>query len=312
MTNPTFDASQYTYNVTFSDTNQEYIGLCAEFPSLSHLDKTRTASLQGIKKLVANVVSDMLENNEELPVPLKLRNSQPVEFGPSNDDLPEVQLEIRAAQYDCDPDTMDFDTMQGWIGHSCKTDPSPTAEITAWHIGWLARELSTHRELETRDANAWPWDPTRSVAGQYEERYSPPPVYAAVVEANRRARQAVAVSLGLFGRGPSPQTEASSNVVEPGLRHAMLKSLAGAMRCQGCGYEEIESALLAANKVRCNPPKSDTEVKSIARWAAIQSVQLFSARCSIDSKALEPSSEQDIDGPPRTVPSDTRTDPHDA
>jgi len=50
----------------------------------------------------------------------------------------------------------------------------------------------------------------------------------------------------------------------------MLKSLAGAMRFRGSGYIEIEAALLAANKIRCKPPKSNTEVKAIARWGAEQ------------------------------------------
>ena len=62
----------------------------------------------------------------------------------------------------------------------------------------------------------------------------------------------------------------AAGVVEPGQRHAMLKSLAGAMRFRGSGYSEIETALLAANKARCKPPKSDAEVKAIARWAAEQ------------------------------------------
>ena len=59
-------------------------------------------------------------------------------------------------------------------------------------------------------------------------------------------------------------------IVDPGQRHAMLKSLAGAMRFRGSGYDEIETALLTANKARCNPPKSDAEVRAIARWAAQQ------------------------------------------
>jgi hypothetical protein len=61
-----------------------------------------------------------------------------------------------------------------------------------------------------------------------------------------------------------------SGIVEPGQRHAMLKSLAGAMRFRGSGYAEIEAALLSANKARCQPPKSDSEVRAIARWAAEQ------------------------------------------
>src|SRR6185436_7521750 len=55
-----------------------------------------------------------------------------------------------------------------------------------------------------------------------------------------------------------------------GQRHAMLKSIAGALRFRGAGYDEIEPALLLANKSRCNPPKSDAEVRKIARWAAEQ------------------------------------------
>lgn len=61
-----------------------------------------------------------------------------------------------------------------------------------------------------------------------------------------------------------------AGIVEAGQRHAMLKSLAGAMRFRGSGYDEIEVALLAANTTRCNPPKSVAEVKAIARWAAEQ------------------------------------------
>jgi len=70
--------------------------------------------------------------------------------------------------------------------------------------------------------------------------------------------------------------DAASGVVEPGQRHAMLKSLAGAMRFRGSGYDEIETALLAANKARCNPPKSEAEVKAIARWAAEQPMTTLS------------------------------------
>lgn len=67
-----------------------------------------------------------------------------------------------------------------------------------------------------------------------------------------------------------------AGIVEPGQRHAMLKSMAGAMRFRGASYDEIEAALLAANKGRCNPPKSDAEVKAIARWAANQPMSTLS------------------------------------
>ena len=44
--------SKYTYRVTWSEEDGEYIGLCAEFPSLSWLARTPEAALRGIRKLV--------------------------------------------------------------------------------------------------------------------------------------------------------------------------------------------------------------------------------------------------------------------
>ena len=63
----------YTYRITWSEADKEYMGLCAEFPSLSWLTKTREAALQGIINLVAEVVSDMQANNENIPQPIATR-----------------------------------------------------------------------------------------------------------------------------------------------------------------------------------------------------------------------------------------------
>jgi len=61
---------RYTYRVTWSDEDKEYVGLCAEFPSLSWLARTPEAALKGIRKVVADVVKDMQENGEPLPEPI--------------------------------------------------------------------------------------------------------------------------------------------------------------------------------------------------------------------------------------------------
>ena len=50
---------RYTYRVTWSEDDSEYVGLCAEFPSLSWLSKTSDAALKGIRKVVAEIVDDM-------------------------------------------------------------------------------------------------------------------------------------------------------------------------------------------------------------------------------------------------------------
>ncbi|WP_022948676.1 type II toxin-antitoxin system HicB family antitoxin [Methylohalobius crimeensis] len=60
----------YTYRVTWSTEDGEYVGLCAEFPSLSWLAKTPEKALRGIRKLVSEVLSDMEDAGETLPVPL--------------------------------------------------------------------------------------------------------------------------------------------------------------------------------------------------------------------------------------------------
>ncbi len=65
---------QYTYRVTWSEEDEEYVGLCAEFPSLSWLAKSYGAALQGIRKVVADVVDDLQTNNEPVPEPLATKH----------------------------------------------------------------------------------------------------------------------------------------------------------------------------------------------------------------------------------------------
>ena len=63
----------YTYRVTWSEEDQEYVGLCTEFPSLSWLTETQESALEGIRQLVANVIFDMKKNKEKIPVPISIR-----------------------------------------------------------------------------------------------------------------------------------------------------------------------------------------------------------------------------------------------
>ena len=61
---------KYTYRVTWSEDDNEYVGLCAEFPSLSWLARTPETALKGIRKLVADVLKDMGINGETVPEPI--------------------------------------------------------------------------------------------------------------------------------------------------------------------------------------------------------------------------------------------------
>lgn len=63
-------ADRYTYRVVWSEEDGEFVGLCAEFPSLSWLDASRDKALGGVVRLVRDTVADMEGNHETPPVPL--------------------------------------------------------------------------------------------------------------------------------------------------------------------------------------------------------------------------------------------------
>ena len=56
----------YTYRVTWSEEDHEFVGLCTEFPSSSWLAATPEAALRGIRRLVANVIDDMSERRDKV------------------------------------------------------------------------------------------------------------------------------------------------------------------------------------------------------------------------------------------------------
>ena len=69
----TMQSDRYIYKISWSEDDQEHVGLCVEFPSLSWLAKTPEAALKGIKKLVEKVIADMQERGEVPPEPLSGR-----------------------------------------------------------------------------------------------------------------------------------------------------------------------------------------------------------------------------------------------
>jgi predicted HicB family RNase H-like nuclease len=68
-----FSPEKYTYRVIWSEEDQEHVGLVAEFPSLSWLAATPGGALNGITKLVAEVLADMVKTKEQPPEPLSLQ-----------------------------------------------------------------------------------------------------------------------------------------------------------------------------------------------------------------------------------------------
>ena len=56
--------NNYTYKVIWSSEDREFVGLCAEFPSLSYLDENWSTALAGIVNLVKDIVADLEINGE--------------------------------------------------------------------------------------------------------------------------------------------------------------------------------------------------------------------------------------------------------
>jgi hypothetical protein len=64
---------KYTYRVIWSEEDREHVGLCAEFPSLSWLDRSQAGALRGIVEVVRHAVDDMVKAREPVPKPLTTR-----------------------------------------------------------------------------------------------------------------------------------------------------------------------------------------------------------------------------------------------
>ena len=65
---------RYTYRVTWSEEDHEHVGLCAEFPSLSWLEKTPEKALAGIRRLVLQTVADLKKSGEEVPEAIAMKS----------------------------------------------------------------------------------------------------------------------------------------------------------------------------------------------------------------------------------------------
>ena len=60
----------YTYQVTWSAEDDEYVGLCVEFPSLSWLATTPDEVFSSIRESVADCVADIHSIGEAAPEPM--------------------------------------------------------------------------------------------------------------------------------------------------------------------------------------------------------------------------------------------------
>ncbi len=64
---------RYTYRVTWSEEDNEYVGLCVEFPSLSWLEPLPEEALRGIRQIVAQIIADLETSGEIVPEPISVK-----------------------------------------------------------------------------------------------------------------------------------------------------------------------------------------------------------------------------------------------
>jgi len=57
----------YAYSVIWSVEDEEFVGLCTEFPSLSYLDEDSVKALEGIVDLVQDIIADLSASGKKIP-----------------------------------------------------------------------------------------------------------------------------------------------------------------------------------------------------------------------------------------------------
>ncbi|MBU1862644.1 MAG: type II toxin-antitoxin system HicB family antitoxin [Candidatus Omnitrophica bacterium] len=67
------NTNYYTYKITWSPEDNQYVGLCIEFPSVSWLSSSAEEALKGVRSVVSDVVRDMQKNEEDIPEPFETK-----------------------------------------------------------------------------------------------------------------------------------------------------------------------------------------------------------------------------------------------
>jgi len=67
------DVSHYTYRVSWSAEDEEFVATCLEFPSLSWLAASQVEALEGLEDLLRDTLTDMEQLGEEIPAPFSER-----------------------------------------------------------------------------------------------------------------------------------------------------------------------------------------------------------------------------------------------
>ena len=70
-------SDRYTYRVLWSQEDQMYVGLCAEFSLLSALGQTLEETFSGIRQVVSEAVAILQEDGDPIPAPSNREQGDP-------------------------------------------------------------------------------------------------------------------------------------------------------------------------------------------------------------------------------------------
>ncbi len=70
---PLYGADKYTYRVLWSEDDQQYVGVCTEFPLLRCLAGSHDEALTGVVASVRDVIVDMRRAGQDPPTPVSIR-----------------------------------------------------------------------------------------------------------------------------------------------------------------------------------------------------------------------------------------------
>lgn len=65
--------NKYSYQIDWSEDDQEYIATCLEFPGLSSIEETQEQALIGLKEVLEESINWLKEEGKEIPEPFSLR-----------------------------------------------------------------------------------------------------------------------------------------------------------------------------------------------------------------------------------------------
>ena len=74
MSTTTNDSARFTFRVTWSPEDEEFVATVVEFPSLSWLASTPEEALSGLRRLLDEVIVEMEAAGESVPEPLAVRH----------------------------------------------------------------------------------------------------------------------------------------------------------------------------------------------------------------------------------------------